>query len=384
MEELVLYIDEYIDDKKVKKQMKSVISKHEYTIYQNYCLYGLLVYILEILKSYLNKQIKEDYIYYYMIIFELHTFLSYNNIDNNTKLRNIIRDNQNKINFILDMEFDKENFVNNYLSNFHLYFTKEDFNQIGKILKNVDNEENCFYLGASLEQIFYVDNLINNRKIRSIPFSGNMFICDKNTEECIINKEVKSFIDQHYLDILNNSFNYLIENKEKKQIWDYFHKGRSLITLLYLFSKTDLIDIIEFHLIVTDMVFVDEFQNYIEQHKTQLKQLNIDIENIELIFHYIEFEDVKTSSYMINSDDFPKDFKKYMKNMNKTDSVIYPKACSRCTPQKGFSLWIDKNIKNIYKFEGKYDKDYIEIENYLGCNYGRLFIMIYLREYEYL
>lgn len=87
---------------------------------------------------------------------------------------------------------------------------------------------------------------------------------------------------------------------------------------------------------------------------------------------------------MINSDEFPKDFTKYINKINSQDSIIYPKACSRCTSQKGFSIWINKNIKNIYKYEAKYGKNYVEIENYLGCNYGRLFIMIYLRKYGYL
>lgn len=220
MEKLITYIDQYIDNKKIKKQMKSVISKHEYILYKNYCIYGLMIYILEFMKSYLNSEIKENYIYYYMIIFELQSFLSYNNIDNDIKLQNIIEDNENKIEFLFDMEKEQDK----YLSNFHLYFTKTDFIKIENILKNVDNEQNCFYLGASLEQIFYVDSLINNRKIRSIPFSGNMFICDKNTEECIINKEVKSFIDKNYLDILNNSFNYLLETKRKNKYGIIFIK----------------------------------------------------------------------------------------------------------------------------------------------------------------
>lgn len=367
-------------DLTIQEQLVILAKNNQSLINNNYCLFGLLDFISILLQGNIDNNIKIQIYTYFETILYLQKTLKVNKIMKIEEYMKIVSKNKNKIIDLLKME---EKYFSNpimkILINYHLYFTKDDFSKVEKLLTNVTDPKNTFYLGASLEQVFFIDEIYNKRKIKNIPFSGNIFTCIN--DNCIIDYHKKEFIDKNYIQIVEKLFPQLISTN-KKYLWDYFHKGRSALTLIYLFKLYGILDTIYFNFVVTDEEFIQDFISFISRNNNYLiAELGLNMDNVNITYHHIIFDNVKTTSYMINSDQTPDDFYNHNRNVimkGKYIDFLYQMSCSRCTPIRNINEYKEYYTNDIYT----YVKNNRLIKNYIGCNYGRLFILIYYNYYN--
>jgi hypothetical protein len=230
-------------------------------------------------KNYINHN--EDYIYYYDIYKCPSLEILYEYIDNIPDDRKLNNDEITERFNIENTDFVKNNTVLNLI--FKLLYNKYDklyyippntryirsfkrpFINLNLEFYNLSNNQlrdeynhiyNYFYcidfyinknyniysLGDSLYKFNIFWNLTNDDKqIKIIPFSGSMF--DNSIYR--INEDMKDFMIEYFPNLLINNINFkdLIDKLKLGEICiitDYFHSGRSILTLLILFNHYEI------------------------------------------------------------------------------------------------------------------------------------------------
>lgn len=353
----------------------------------NYCLYGMFMYLIMAINMKLlsEKQISIGVKYFLNIVY-MYSKIPFR-IVNKDILLTIITNN-------LPLFYDQiKNYnllgTSKYLTNlkmFHLNFSKEDIDNIIKMLYHVGKHGVPYHIGASMEQIFFIHEIVNNVVVENLPLSGNIFM--KYGDNYIVDEVEKQKVEKYCLDIVTNSFGssmYELERGNNIEFWDYLHNGRSVVSISYLFYLLGYIDRLIFKVMITEDGREEELERLIDLIPELKTKINIE-------YHYVNFSTANVSSYMINADkvptfdsDFFREVFGFNSNYYETHSFLNPSSCSRCTPRKAPTKWTLDLKHDIYKQRGVYQSNIsTKLLNYKGCNFSRLYIVMFLIIYGYI
>ena len=388
-----------------KKKYEQFLTKNEKFFHESYCLYGLLIFVVEVLERKIKpkQQIKMMSMLNMMLLLysrssskKQQTIQNFVDIFHHERLStaggssSTTTGEPSKIVDYLDTVQSVQGIdtIKN-ITHFHLQFEKEDFRHIFDLLKHLGVHGSPYFIGGALEQIMFISQVIHGKSAVPIPFSGSLFLPAGNQGAVTVNSNILADIEANIGDIMKNTFEAQLKDfKEGKsiEIWDFL-KDDTVLTAIYIFKKAGLLGKTTFKLVISDESQVQAFLNF---WKANAAALQLTPEQVKLEFYIIKFDKPATLSYMINAGGTPTDFNKYVKELISANqnNVKTPIACSRCIPSKPPAGWRSVPQYNIYAEKGVYkddegDKAIEIIYNYRGCNFGRMYILMYMMYYDF-
>jgi hypothetical protein len=243
---------------------------------------------------------------------------------------------------------DIEETISAYFSFIHTFFKQEN--------------SSVYTLGDSLDKFSFIWNLLEDKKIKTIPFSGNMY--DVKEEELKLNHDKLSLMMENFQNLVANNIEFRnmvqdLNSGKNVLITDYGHSGRALVTIIALLNLNGIsMETLTYY----QLCFIDEKIKLNNLVSHALKEMgHIPIKDIIIFEGTLDF-------YLIDSDSL---------NLSERRGIsLY----SRCIPSYPVEKWhnpLDENSVWSYN-KPRSDGTSVNIGNYYQCNINRIITAIQL------